>query len=678
MPDAKSSESFVDLNGDSFDPNAPSAPGFSMLDVPVPPSFAIPGFEMFEEIGQGGMGKVYRARQMSLDRIVAIKVIGEQFLTNRLAVRRFQREAQIAARLAHPNIVSIYQAGEIQGRQYLVLEYVDGRNLHDMVSHQGPLPVETACRYLRQAALGLQHAHERGLVHRDIKPANLIVNPTTGILKILDMGLARLSDPSFGGVASMMTRIGTFMGTPDFVAPEQAMDARAADIRSDLYSLGCTFYFVLVGSVPFPVEHVLEKMDKHRWEMPTPVESLRPEIPAGVGDICRKLMAKRPADRFQEPKALAAALQPFAGETGLSVLLPTPSAFDLSSMSSLPELSASNSTNNEAQVFATNPASISMPSSAGDGQDTLPEALMKASTGECLCWEGHRGPVQAIAFLRGGLRIASASKDGTLRIWSLVTGQQHRRWPVSGSGLSLLVPSPDGRRLLVGDEHHLVRIWDMREGRELMIFPQLTNPVACGVFSPDATRLLTGSTDGVIRLWDVKTGSRIRRFEGHGGQVWCLLFENEGREFISAAADGTIRRWDTETGRQIISLDLPLQLDRKHSVTCAAFSGNGRFLVSGGSDHLVSLWDALTGKRLSRFQGHRGWVYSVAFSPTGRHVLSGGGDKTLRYWHIGQNREIACFMGHTNRIATVAFAPEGRFAASAGFDRTIRIWRLPQ
>src|SRR5262249_23975252 len=196
-------------------------------------------------IGEGGMGQVFKAWHRHLDRVVALKVIRKDKLDHPEAVRRFLREIELAARLSHPNIVASYDAGEVGGLRYIALEYVEGTDLAKLVKEGGPLPVAQACDYVRQIALGLQHAHERGLVHRDIKPSNLLFCRTTsahgeppvglgaGTVKILDMGLARLQGPTNPG--EELTQCQTTLGTPDFISPEQARDARSADIRSDIY-----------------------------------------------------------------------------------------------------------------------------------------------------------------------------------------------------------------------------------------------------------------------------------------------------------------------------------------------------------------------------------------------------------------------------------------------------------
>jgi serine/threonine-protein kinase len=265
-------------------------------------------YVLLAKLGEGGMGTVFKARHGKLGRTVALKLIRKERLDSELAVKRFHREIRAAAALEHPNVVRAYDADEANGTHFFAMEFVEGTDLARLVKHKGPLPVPEACAYVWQAALGLQHAHERGLVHRDIKPANLLVT-ARGVVKVLDMGLARLSAAAPDGEASStLTQEGAVMGTPDYIAPEQALKSHDADIRADLYSLGCTLFFLLTGHVPFPGDSLTEKLLRHQMDTPTPVRQLRPDVPEAVAGVVAKLMAKNPYQRYQTPAQLAVVL----------------------------------------------------------------------------------------------------------------------------------------------------------------------------------------------------------------------------------------------------------------------------------------------------------------------------------------------------------------------------------
>jgi serine/threonine-protein kinase len=275
---------------------------------------------LLERLGEGGMGQVFKARHQPTNRVVALKLMRREKADRPAAVLRFLQEMQTANQLVHPNIVRGYGAGHADSHYFFAMEYVEGINLSRLVKQSGPLPVLQACDFLQQAARGLQHAHEQGIVHRDIKPANLLVaRPASDVhstpvprpvVKILDMGLARLEGPDDGSPG--LTRAGSVIGSPHYMAPEQAVNASKVDIRADLYALGCTGYFLLTGKAPFRGGTSAEIMTKQRFEEPTPIERLRSDVPAEVRAIVRKLMAKRPADRYQTPAEAAEALRPFA------------------------------------------------------------------------------------------------------------------------------------------------------------------------------------------------------------------------------------------------------------------------------------------------------------------------------------------------------------------------------
>jgi tRNA A-37 threonylcarbamoyl transferase component Bud32 len=273
---------------------------------------------LLEKLGEGGMGQVFKAKDRKQGRVVALKLIRKERLDDPDAVRRFEREVRAAAALDHPNIVRAYGADRVGGTLLLAMEHVEGAiDLGALVKKDGPLPVGRACDYVRQAALGLQQPYERGIVHRDIKPTNLLLTADGGVVKILDLGLARLDRPRAGDeTVSSMTQEGTILGTPDFLAPEQALEPHGVDIRADLYSLGCTFYYLLTGRVPFPAGSLLLKLNKHQNEQPPPVEALRSDVPPGVARVVRKLMAKDPGDRYRTPAELAAALAATSGGGG--------------------------------------------------------------------------------------------------------------------------------------------------------------------------------------------------------------------------------------------------------------------------------------------------------------------------------------------------------------------------
>jgi serine/threonine protein kinase len=265
-------------------------------------------YRVLEVLGAGGMGVVYKAVHRLMDRVVALKVIHRHLTDRPGLVERFRREVRAAARLTHPNIVTAYDADQAGDTHFLVMEHVAGISLDREVVRRGPLPVREACDLARQAALGLQHAYERGLVHRDLKPHNLLLTPA-GQVKILDFGLAHVADADNSAATPLSS--GMVLGTPDYVAPEQARDPAQADIRADVYSLGCTLYHLLTGRPPFPDGTPLQKLLAHQECRPRALTAARADVPEALAAIVERMLSKDPARRYPTPADVVADLARF-------------------------------------------------------------------------------------------------------------------------------------------------------------------------------------------------------------------------------------------------------------------------------------------------------------------------------------------------------------------------------
>ncbi len=274
--------------------------------------FIISGkYRLLERLGAGGMGAVYLCEHILMGRRIALKVLPINQAEDPASLARFYREARAVARLDHPNIVRAHDIDHEDKLHFIVLEFVDGCNLHDFVRRNGTLTPLRAAEYIRQAALGLQHAHEAGLVHRDIKPGNLLLD-RQGLVKILDMGLARFFHEDTSAFIKEY-EVGYIIGTADYVAPEQIIDSRV-DIRADLYSLGGTFYYLLTGKSPFQDGNNAQKMIWHQVRQPKSLRLLRPDLPEGLVRVIEKMLAKEPGRRYQHPYEVAAALEEFTRE----------------------------------------------------------------------------------------------------------------------------------------------------------------------------------------------------------------------------------------------------------------------------------------------------------------------------------------------------------------------------
>jgi serine/threonine-protein kinase len=274
-------------------------------------------YVILDRLGKGGMGRVYKARRQDQGPPIALKILRKRFSSHPLALERFRREAQAVAQLSHPNIVPAHEAGHVGDTPFLAMEYVAGIDLAQLVEKRGPLPIAEACTYGYQAALGLQHAHERGIIHRDIKPRNLLIArptggrqlPEVGQVRILDFGLALLESEAVQ--TNRLTKLGRRVGTVEYMAPEQEVSCRDADTRSDVYSLGCSVYYALAGRPPFlESDPSLRAYPQVSWEAP-PIKCFRADVPPALGAVLAKMLVRVPAGRFQTADEVAAALRPF-------------------------------------------------------------------------------------------------------------------------------------------------------------------------------------------------------------------------------------------------------------------------------------------------------------------------------------------------------------------------------
>jgi serine/threonine protein kinase len=618
----------------------------------------IPGYEILEELGRGGMGIVYKARQVSLDRVVALKVLNVKPDRDPVALDRMRREARVMARMSHPHIVAVYDAGQAGDRFYFAMEYIAGADLHRLVEQGGPLPVDQSLEYMRQAALGLQHAHEHGLVHRDVKPSNLIVTAPVGapgsVLKILDLGLARLviEQPGFAPAApsSPITQVGSFMGTPDFMAPEQANDPRSADSRSDLYSLGCTFYYVLSGRPPFGGGTPLAKLMQHHLEDAVPLEELCPSLPRQLGALVRKLMAKRPEDRFTSAAELAAALDELTRRQG------DKPRSDGEASSGL-------------RPFG-RPRSPLTPRRNG-GSDERQSAPVPIGCGLVQRLTGHSEWIKCVDFAPDGKLIASAGLDRTLRLWTIDPPREVWRKEGHTSAILCLDFAPDGLTLATGGQDLVLCLWDVAARRgPVWRSPGHSDNINAVAFSTRGDRILTASHDGTLRWWDAATGRTVRAWPAHDGPVWGVALTADGRQALSGGQDRLLRVWDVERGEALFAL--PVQA---MPITCLALTADGRLALSGGMDGVVRLWDLFARREVRLFEGHTGRVTSVEFSPDGKRFASGSRDRSVRIRETSGG-EVCSFTGHNHWVTAVAWNPAGTRVVSASVDRSLCVWEV--
>ena len=396
-------------------------------------------YELRERLGQGGMGTVYRAVHSKLKRVFAVKTLAPKLVHDPEVLARFRREVEASGRLQHPNIVAASDADEADGVHFLVMEYVDGSNLAELVRRDGPLGTATSVDYILQAARGLSYAHQAGVIHRDIKPSNLIVDGS-GTVKVLDMGLARLEKQEAETVdASGLTVLGQVMGTADYMSPEQSLDTHVADERSDIYSLGCTLHFLLTGTATYPGKTVAQKLVAHR-EHPVPrLRDLVGRFPDQLDQAFQKMIAKKADDRFQSMEEVVLSLETCLADWSESG--PSPLESGPSPPKSGPSPSESNS--NDESVSHIQPSHRSEVAMSNDDQPKLPpEDVIQATDLQSGLQSGEESNSNATLPMPGGPSLTDASPDG-LAGQTLPTGSTIPPGVMSAGGVSM--PEAFGR-----------------------------------------------------------------------------------------------------------------------------------------------------------------------------------------------------------------------------------------
>jgi eukaryotic-like serine/threonine-protein kinase len=692
----------------------------------------LPGYEILDELGRGGMGVVYQARQVRLNRAVALKMILAGQHAGAEAAARFLAEAAAVAKLQHPNIVQIFHIDEHAGCAYFEMEYVGGGSLAARLDGT-PRPPREAARLVETLAGAMAEAHRQGVVHRDLKPGNILLTPE-GVPKVADFGLAKLLN-----VESGLTRTDSVLGSPSYMAPEQA-EGRTKDVgpAADIYALGAILYELLTGRPPFRGATVLETLQQVKTAEPVPPSRLVPGLPRDLETIALKCLQKEPSKRYGSATALAEDLRRFqAGESILArpvgslerawrwcqrnpalaglmaavatLLLAVAAIATVAALQYRLVAIKEERLRNEAQDRAEAEARAKEELEASLyfqgialahlelSQDNLGRAqkLLDDCPAGLRQWEWYylkrlcrvepvnleaTAGVNSVAFRPDGEQIAAASTDGTVQVLDAATGKVVQTLRGHRKLVFCVAFSPDGRHLASASEDRTIRLCDLATGQEVFCRDGQTGESAgltySVAFSSDGRHLVAGSEVagsevGLAIVWDVADGSEVCRLPGHEKAAECVAFSPDGRLVATGSWAGVLRIWDARTGQLLRAIPAHGQ-DR---ISAVAFHPDGRWLATASFDRTVKVWDATTGEPLKTLTGHTGLISGLAFSRDGRRLASiGGEDKTIKIWDPLTGREILNLRGHTDMCTCVAFSRDGQRLVSASSDRTIRVW----
>ena len=609
------------------------------LEGPPPELVGHPRYTLGELLGRGGMGTVFRAEHALMGRPVALKVIAPRLLEHPGAADRFRREVRAAATLDHPHIVTAFDAEEVGPLTVLVMEYVPGRTLAERLEEVGPLPAAEAAGYARQAALGLAHAHARGMVHRDIKPANLMLTPG-GVVKILDFGLARLAEPDPADLPPPdpaapttpgVTHTGVVLGTADYVAPEQAEDPRAACPRADVYALGATLYHLLAGRVAFPGGGAAEKLYRLAYADPTPLGAIRPDLPPGLVRVVERMMAKRPEDRYPTAAAAAEALAPFAAGRQRR-------RFGSRMVVALAVLVAA--------MAVVGVILLNRPADRPGGVDRPQEVMAPTPQPE------PPGPEIAPP-PRAVERLSPAPPA------DLAPG---RHFPYAHGNMRFPIVHPTGRHLLAADGTG-ISVWELGTGERVRVLAGLEPRAMAVRVTPDGATVVGVSEAGRVVGWDWETGRTVAEFTVPGcPQVTGLALIDGGRRVVVPAAPGSVSVRSFPDGDEVGRIDLGKPGEFVYTIDA---SPDGRLVAVTGGDGRTVVWDGAAGRPVATLPPVEvAYGYATCgFSPDGRFLAVGAGNG-LRVWEVERWGEPAAAV-ETDASGMVGFDPTNGLVATA-------------
>jgi WD40 repeat protein len=687
----------------------------------------VPGYEILEELGRGAMGVVYKARQVALDRMVALKMVIAGSHASPEQRERFRAEAQGLARLQHPHIVQIYDVGESGGQPYFSLELVEGGNLDRKLTGT-PMPARQAAALVETLARAVHHAHQKGVLHRDLKPANVLLTPD-GTPKITDFGLVKFvaGETGQGAVRTAGTRSGVIIGTPSYMAPEQA-GARGHPVGppADVWALGAILYECLTGRPPFRAETPLDTVLQVVSDEPVPPVRLQPQLPRDLDTICLKCLQKDPRKRYDGGEALADDLRCFldglpirARPVGTAERLArwcrrNPAVASLVAVVAFLLVAASvlstvfawrvNTLREQAEQEAGREAQART-----DAEESARQAR-EASKNEAVARheaQAQRVRAEKIVYHNGMTQAAGSWQANDMALAEQRLDEclpELRRWewhylkrlchaeiqtrpgPVCEPGRSVAVSGDGGRWAVIRFEAigplplnaWAVEVWDSRAGRKLReVQPGAVEPLLAVALRPDGQQLALAAKDGTVQVWDAETGELVQTIHDVPGQCSALAYSPDGRRLAGACGDGQVRLWEPRTGREQFTVR-----GGPGKLRDLAFRPDGTQFAAAADDGTIKVWnmpglfpllEAPQPTEVHTLASPRGTVTFLTYSRDGGRLAAGYQDGTVRVWDGASGKSLVTAYARA-AVNYLAFSGDGRRLVVACGDRSVRVW----
>jgi WD40 repeat protein/tRNA A-37 threonylcarbamoyl transferase component Bud32 len=670
-------------------------------------------YEVLSEIARGGMGIVYRARQRSLHRMVALKIIRNGELATENELQRFRYEAEVVAKLDNPHIVPIYEVGVYRGFSYYSMKLIEGGNLAQRLPEFAADPRGTA-RLMAIVARAVHHAHLRAVLHRDLKPSNILLD-SKNQPHVTDFGMAKQI-----GAESDLTQTGAILGTPSYMAPEQAQGRKGSvTAATDVYGLGGVLYALLTGRPPFRGRSALEILEHVVEQEPVHPSTTRPGIDRDLETICLRCLEKDPQQRYNSAEAVAQELErwlagaptvarpigrtervwrwcrrnPFAaaliGSLTLLLIVAVAACIAVARMREATQRLSLDLIGRERIMrrhqyardisYAFHLMDDNRVSEVSEllsrlrpepGKDDLRHFewyyLWRLCHAGQLTLLGHREEVYFATFSPDCRTLATCGKDRTVCLWDVHTGHRHQVLQGHNDEINWVAYSPDGRTLATASDDKTVKVWDPTKEESRLTLCGHNDRVVAVLFSPDGCHVISCSRDGRVIVSDPATGRKQSSFQASNGNIESMAISPNGT--ILATSGQQVELWDISSRREVLRLE-----GHRDVVNAVSFSHEGNAVATACRDGTVQLWDAHSGRCRATFRGHRAAVQSVSFSPDDQTLVSADDRGMLRLWDVNSGTVGTIATGQ-DRLWCVEFSPDGRTLATSSRDGRVKFW----